>query len=612
MNASTTIAKRIEVARGEAPADLAILNARVFNVFTGEFLLRDVLIADDVIACVLPVGGAAREAARKAGGEGAEKALRAAGGPAPAESVDAGGRYLVPGFIDAHVHMESSHLCPEEFTALLVANGVTGVVADPHEICNVMGANGLKYMLDASARCPARVFVMAPSCVPASHLLEAAHCIGAAELEGWLDLDRVIGIGEMMNYPGVCFRDDGVMEKLAMADAYNRRRFGSLQGLRVDGHAPLVSGRDLQAYIAAGISSDHECSTPEEARERLEAGMGLMLRQGSSARNLLDLIPAITPDTARQCMLCTDDRNAGSLARDGSINYLMRLLADDGRLRPADMLRMAAFNTARHFGIRNLGAIAPGWLADCALYPDLLDWRPDMVWCRGRLVAEGGRALRVPDKLPAQGLRDTVRLAPSAGLHDLRVEDKGRPVRVIGTVPKQLITRKLSAVLPAKDGMLLCDTERDIVKAAVFERHRGTGRVAAGFVQGMGITKGALASTVAHDAHNLIVLGTNDEDMWLAVRTLRECGGGQIVCADGEVKALLPLPLAGLFSDATAVEVVDRQEALHEAARDLGCPPDSDPLMTLAFLSLEVIPSLKLTDGGLVDVEAFEVTGLYD
>ncbi|MDL2207186.1 adenine deaminase [Desulfovibrio sp. OttesenSCG-928-M16] len=586
-----SITRRIAVAIGEAPADLTILNANVFNVFSGEFQLCDVLVSDDRVACVLAAGKT--------------------DSPTPQSSLDANGRYLVPGFIDAHVHMESSHLCPEEFTALLASHGVTSVVADPHEICNVMGEAGLKYMLEASQSSPIRVFFMLPSCVPASHLLEAAHCIRAEDLKKWLDEERVIGLGEMMNYPGLCMRDADVMAKISMIEAYNRERFGHLQGLGLDGHAPLVAGRDLQAYIAAGISSDHECSTPDEARERLEAGMDIMLREGSSARNLLDLIPALTRDTARQCMLCTDDRNVGSLTCDGSINYLVRLLARDSSLPLADVLRMAAFNTARHFGINRLGGIAPGWLADFALYPDLEHWKPDLVWCRGRLVARDGRPLCVPDKLPAANLRDTVRLSPSAGPQDLRVPDMGKAVRVMGVIPRQLISSNESHVLPARDGSLHSDPERDILKAAVFERHKGSGRVALGFVRGMGIKNGALASTVAHDAHNLIVVGSNDEDMWLAVSSLRDCGGGQVVCADGQVKALLPLPLAGLFSDAPAAGVAEQQADLHKAARALGCPQDSDPLMTLAFLSLEVIPSLKLTHAGLVDVENFCLMDLY-
>lgn len=585
------LSQRIAVARGEAPADAAICNAQVFNAFTGEFALCDVLLSAGHIACVLPAGQA--------------------GGPSPLQSLDAGGRYLVPGFIDAHVHIESSHLCPEEFLALAASNGVSSVVADPHEVCNVMGTAGLDYMLEASEGGPARAFFMLPSCVPASPLEEAAHTLTAGDLAPYLERERVLGLGEMMNYPGVYSREPGVMEKLGLLDEYNARRFGPLQGKSLDGHAPMAGGRDLQAYLAAGISSDHEAGTAQEARERLEAGMGLMLREGSSAKNLLDLVPGIAGNTVYQCMLCTDDRHAGDLMEQGSINYLVRLLVRDGRLPLADILRMAGYNTARHFGLKGLGAIAPGWLADFALYPDLESWRPDLVWCRGRLVAEGGRPVQAVSKLRAENLRGSVRLAPSAGPQSLKVPDQKRPVRVIGALPRQIVTRALVENLPGRNGLLEADPALDIAKAAVFERHRASGRVGLGFVRGLGLGRGALASTVSHDSHNLIVLGMNDEDMWLAVSALREAGGGQAVCAGGQVKALLPLPLAGIFSDAPLAEMLEQQERLHAAVRELGLAPGMDPFMTLAFISLGVIPSLRLTDGGLVDVEAFKMTGLY-
>ncbi len=580
----------IAVAMGLKTADLAVCGAQAFNVFTGGWEAGDVLTSGEYVAAVLPPGSAE---GRKAD-----------------EVADGSGCWLVPGFIDAHVHMESSHLCPEEFTALSAANGVTALVADPHEICNVMGLAGLEYMLAATENTPAEVFFMLPSCVPASALEEGAQRLLAADLRPWLEHPRVLGLGEMMNYPGVLGRDPEVMKKLGIVHEYNQEHFGRLAGLSLDGHAPLLGGRELQAYVAAGIRSDHEASTPEEARERLASGIGLMLREGSSVKNLLDLAPAVTPDTARLCMLCTDDRHAADLLEDGGINASVRKLAADGRLPLADVLRMAGYNTARHFNLRDLGAIAPGWLASFALYPDLKDWRPRQVWTKGRLTAERGRAAAAPARTPAANLRNSVRLADSLGPESLRVPDPGRPVKVMGAVPRQIITRKLEMTLPARGGFLTADPGLGVAKLAVFERHRKTGRVGLGFVLGMGLRRGALASTVAHDSHNLIVMGMNDADMLLAVETLRRAGGGQTACLDGQVAALMPLPLAGIFSDAPVAEVLAAQKDLHAKAKILGATEGIDPFMTMAFLSLAVIPSLKLTDRGLVDVDAFAFTSL--
>lgn len=588
------IENNIAVARNERPADLTIRNAEVFNVFTGLFTRADVLVADDRVAAVLPLN------------EGGSS------GSLPArDTVEGTGCRLVPGFINAHVHIESSHLCPEEFTGVLAACGVTAVIADPHEVCNVMGLAGLEYMINATEDAPARVYFMLPSCVPASPLDTAAHTLAAEDLLPWLEHPRVIGLGEMMNYPGLLHRSPDVMAKLETVHRLNVERFGALRGLSIDGHAPLVNGRDLQAYVAAGVSSDHEASTVAEASERLALGMGLMMREGSSVKNLLDLIPALTPSTFSQCMLCTDDRHVGDLLELGCINYMVRLLAEDGRLPLADILRMAGWNTARHFSLAHTGAIAPGYKADFALYPNPGDWKPSMVWQGGRLVAENGRPVAVTPRIVAHeaGLRNTVRIA-SLDDKSLAVPDPGGPVKVIGAIPRQIITQKLEAVLPSQNGMLTADPAQDIAKLAVFERHTASGRVGRGFVKGMGLARGALASTVSHDTHNLIVLGMNDADMLLAARALQEAGGGQIACLGGKILALLRLPLAGLLSDAPAAEVLAEQRKLHETARELGAAEGIDPFMTLAFMGLSVIPSLKLTDCGLVDVDAFAFTAL--
>lgn len=589
----------VETAKGKAEADLCIENARVFNVFTGEFLAADVLSVAGRVAAVLPARGAKDHPARK--------------------RVEAGGKLLVPGFIDSHVHIESSHLCPREFCRVLAARGVTTIVADPHEICNVMGLEGLRYMIEATRDAPVSVFFMLPSCVPASSLEKGAHTLSAADLAPWLDEPVVIGLGEMMNYPGVVHAEEDVLDKINLLHACNRRRYGPLSGLSLDGHAPLVGGADLQAYAAAGISSDHEASTLEEARERLRSGFALMMREGSSVKNLLDLVPAVDRHTARQCLLCTDDRHIVDLIHEGSINFSVRKLVRDGRVPLPDILRMAGYNAARHFHLRHTGAIAPSYYADFALYADERTWEPEMVWHKGRLVAEKGRAL---DPIHAGGgsddaLRNSVRLGGELMENGvvkkdcLNMEDRGVPVKVITVIPEQIVTRREELYLPAKDGLLQADPGKDIAKLAVFERHGMSGRVGLGFLKGMGLKKGALASTVAHDSHNLIVMGMNDQDMLLAVETLHEAGGGQVACLDGKVLALLRLPLAGLFSDAEAGQVLEEQEELNRAAELLGRGKGIEPFMTLAFMSLGVIPSLKLTDRGLVDVDAFTLTGLY-
>lgn len=592
--------KRIRVALGEEPADFAVAGASVFNVFTGAFEECDVLVAGGHIAAVLPAGTCEET------------------GEAGKNILNAKGAYLVPGFIDAHAHVESSMVAPEEFAALAASCGVTTVVADPHEIANIFGADGIRYMLRATENAAARVLFMLPSCVPASPLEEAAHTLGAAELAPFLGHPRILGLGEMMNYPGVAARQPDVMEKIAMIRQYNEAAFGSLRGLSLDGHAPYLDGRRLQAYAAAGIHSDHEASTVDEAAERLANGMGLMLREGSAAKNLLALVPAVTPYTIDSCMLCTDDRQPMDLLREGSINHLVKMLQADGRIPLPGILRMAGWNAARHFSLRETGAIAPGFRADFALYPDLTSWKPLYVWSEGRLTVEAGVPAR-PGLLIREdagkkadcALRGSVRLANSLGPEALRVPDTGGPVKVIGLVPGQIITEKLEARLPAEDGFLVADAANDIAKLAVFERHRGTSRIGLGFAKGMGLRGGAIASTVAHDSHNLIVLGMDDNSMLMAVRALRDAGGGlAAVRQDGETR-VLSLPLGGIFSDASIAEVEKGLRELAAFTQRLGVSEGREPFMALAFLSLAVIPRLKLTDGGLVDVDAFTVTSLY-
>ena len=585
----------IAVALGQQPADLAVRGAQVFNVFTGEFSKSDVLVAGGVVAAVLPF----KE-------EMEYNAL---------QLVKAEGKWLVPGFIDAHLHIESSMLAPLEYANLATLNGVTSVIADPHEICNVLGVSGIRYMLYSTEQACCRTFFMLPSCVPASSLVSSHTSLQAKDLDTFLAHPRILGLGELMNYPGLLACSSEVIEKIEMIRFYNQQTFAPLEGLVIDGHAPFLSGAQLQAYIAAGVHSDHECSTAEEAKERLAAGMGVMLRQGSGAKNLLDLVPAITPHNEHLCVLCTDDRHINDLVEEGSINFMVRKLVQDGRLNLPSILKMASYNVARLFSLAHIGAIAPGYMADFAIYPNLEDWKPEKVWLQGELVAENGKSLQMSSYLGnSDFLYNTVHLGKGISHEKLRIKDKQCEVRVIELVPGQIITQELHCRMPAKDNYLQADLANGIAKLAVFERHGDSGddgAVGLGFVKGLGIKAGAIASTVAHDAHNLVVAGVNDADMLVAAKALEKAGGGLAVCLDGEILSLLELPLAGLFSASPWAEAYASQKKLIASLPKLGLQEGQDPFMLLSFLCLEVIPKLKLTAYGLVDAENFVLTSLY-
>ncbi len=579
----------IAVARKQRPAALVIKNARVFNAFTGEFHPGDVAVEAGYIA-----------------GIGAYEGV---------QERDAGGAFLVPGFIDGHVHLESAMAGPTEFARVVAAHGTSAVVIDPHEIANVAGSEGLAYILEATENLPITVYVMLSSCVPASPLEWGGAKLSAAELEPFLNHPRVLGLGEVMNFPGVLAAAPEVMDKLRLA----LNRTPGIGRPRIDGHAPGLAGEALQAYIAAGISSDHECTTLEEARERLALGMAVMLRQGTAAKNLMDLLPAVTEHTAPLCMLATDDIHLGELMRDGHINYMVRLAASDGRVPLPTILKMAALNPARHFGIDDSGAIAPGFRADFALYPDLENWRPGAVWHGGELVAENGVSLwpgPVPGAAPTAGasqaasgkIFNSVRL-PQLTPADLQIKATGPKARVIGIVPGQIITEHLILELAPQEGAFEADPAADIAKLAVVERHRGSGHVGLGLVRGLRLKRGAIASTVAHDSHNLVVAGMNDADMLTAITALGAMNGGLAVVEGGKLLASLPLPIAGLMSQCSAQKIEADMAQVHAVAQTLcaeNCA-DSDLFMLLSFLSLPVIPKLKLTEAGLVDVERFAV-----
>lgn len=560
----------IAVARGEEPADLLLKDAQVVNVLSAEIHPADVAIYDGRVV------GFGQYQAR--------------------QTIDLEGRYLCPGFIDGHVHLESSMVRPSEFARAVVPHGTTAVVTDPHEIANVLGLDGVRYILEASGGLPLTVYVMLPSCVPATHMETAGAELSATDLAALLDHPRVLGLAEMMNFPGVLFRVPEVLEKIGMA------------GQRpVDGHAPGLSGKDLNAYAVAGVRSDHECTTLDEAREKLRLGMHIFIREGTTARNLHDLLPLVTPANARRCSFVTDDRHPEDLLSEGHIDDLVRKAVAQGS-DPVVAVQMASLNTAEYFGLRNVGAIAPGYRADLLVVDDLERFGIAQVFAAGRLVAEEGRFLPSLTELPHVPLQSTMHLDLTA--LDFTIAAGEGPARVIGVIPEQIITEKLSVQVPVKNGQAVTDPTQDILKMAVVERHRNTGNVGLGFVKGFGLRQGAIASSVAHDSHNIVVVGADDADMRAAVKAVAEMGGGQVMVADGQVKARLPLPIAGLMSDQPLEEVRDGIKTLTAAAQKLGCVLP-DPLMTMSFLALPVIPALKLTDKGLVDVEQFAIVPLF-
>jgi adenine deaminase len=559
------LARRLAVARGDEPADLVLRGGRVLSVFTREWLDTDVAIADGYVAGLGDYEGA--------------------------EQIDASGRYVVPGFIDAHMHIESPKLLPDEFARLVLPLGTTAIVADPHELANVLGTDGVHWLLDFCAELPLDVYFMASSSVPASSFESPRRALSEGDLQGLLRRRRVLGVAEMMNFPGVIAGDLRELTKLGLAGATH-----------VDGHAPGVLGKELNAYAAAGIRSDHEALTVEEGRERLRAGMWLLIREASMARNLQALLPLVEEYGTSRIAFCTDDKDPDDIAENGHINGMVRDAVAHG-VAPEDALVLASLNPSVWHGLDHLGALAPGYQADVVVLPDLEDFRPELVLKRGRPVQEIARS-EVPE-----WVKHTVRIGPvDAERFRIPWHDEAQ-ARVIGLVPDQIVTESLVEPPAVRDGEAVADPERDLAKIAVLERHLGTGRAGLGFVRGFGLRRGALGSTVAHDAHNLVVVGMNDSDMARVVDRLAELGGGIVAAEDGEVLAELPLPVGGLLSDLPLAEVVERSRACTEAAQRLGCQ-GATPFLTMSFLALSVIPSLKITDQGLVDVDRFELVAL--
>jgi adenine deaminase len=557
------LARRLAVARGDEIADVVIEGGKVFSVFTREWLETEIAICDGYVAGL---------------GEYAGK-----------EVVHARGRYVVPGLIDAHMHLETVKLLVDEFARLVLPMGTTTVVADPHEIANVLGTDGIHWLADVADEVPLDIFFMASSCVPASKFESPRRGFTLGDLQGLLRRRRVIGLAEMMNYPGVVAGHPHELDKLGLESSH------------VDGHAPGLLGPGLQAYAAAGIRSDHECYSAEEGRQRLRAGMWVLIREATAARNLEALAPLVAEFGPHRLALCTDDREPEHISEVGHMNHVVRSAVGLG-ISPEDALVMATVNPALWHGLKEFGAVAPGYVADLLLLPDLESFEPDVVLKRGAPVDD------YPSPAVPEWVRNTVRVAPTAS-NDFAIAWEGGPARVIGLIEGQIVTDELREEPKVEDGFAVADPERDLAKIAVVERHLGTGRIGLGFVKGFGLQRGAIATSLAHDAHNIIVVGVDDGDMARAVGRLSETGGGLVVIADRGVQAELPLPVAGILSDAPFEEVVELSDACLAAVRELGCEFPA-PFQTLSFLALSVIPKLKITDRGLIDVDAFEIVGL--
>ena len=562
--------QKLRIARGEAPAERLFKNGRLVNVLSGEIYRTDVAVDDGRV-----VGLGTYEAK---------------------EVVDLAGAYLAPSLIDGHFHLESSMLTAREFARAVVPHGTGAVVIDPHEYANVLGLDGIRYVLESSKHLPVDFFIMLPSCVPATPLETAGARITADDLSLMIADDRIAGIGELMNYPGVYRGEESELAKIQAG-----------KGKNIDGHAPGLVGRNLNAYVLAGVRSDHESTELEEAREKLRLGLHVLLREGSTERNLATLVPLVNEHNAANCSFATDDKLAVDLVSEGHIDHAVRKAIGAG-MPLMVALQVASISTARHYHLRNYGAIAPRYWADFIVFDDPKNFRVRQTYKKGLLVAEEGKYLGVapPPVPPPRGTMNLRYKAPA----DWEVRLSGpAQVRVIEVVPNQIVTRQALEPPKVEQDRAVADIKRDLLKLVVVERHRATGNVGVGFVRGFKLKAGALGSTVAHDAHNVVVVGTNDEDIGRAIEELARLQGGQVAVAGGEVKAALALPIAGLVSDRPLEEVVQRLAALNAAARQMGCELEA-PFMTLSFLSLSPIPELKLTDQGLVDAVHLRMTNL--
>ena len=569
--------KCIAVADGRKEADLCISHARILDVFDKQWFDGDLLVSGGYIAGYAPYG------------EGKGK-----------DVVDAHGSFLVPGLIDGHEHIESSYLAPSEFSNLVVPCGTTTVIADPHEICNVCGLDGLRYMLASSAKTPLSVQFMVPSCVPATDFEHAGAVLLAKDIKKMFGKDRILGLGEMMNYPGVVSGTGFVLDKIWEA---------KLASLPVDGHSPGVEGHGLDAYVGAGIHTDHECATPQELKDRIRRGMYVMLRQGSACRDLLNLLPGVTPQNMSRCMFCTDDRQPKSILEEGHINNNVRMAVAYG-LDAIDALCMATINAAECYHLDDRGAIVPGRRADFLLVDDLAEMNPRCVYVQGKLVAREGTMLTPSSPVEAKNVSGRMQVKDFSE-KKLALHLASTHVRVIDILPGGVVTGKGEAEVAVENGLWKHDPKTDILKIAVVERHHGTGNVGLGLIRGYGLKHGAIATSIAHDSHNIIVTGDNDEDMVVAVNDLVSMGGGMTIVKDKKVVGHLALPIAGLMTTLSAREVNERLVDLHTLAyTEVGVSRSVEPFMTLCFMALPVIPAYKVTDMGLFDVTQFKLVGM--
>ena len=593
------IEKKINASAGRAGVDILFTNGKIINVFTGEILLTDVAVKDGYFCGF---------------------------GNYDADStVDLKGRYMAPGFLDAHVHIESSMVTPAEFAKAVLPCGTTCVIADPHEIANVLGLDGIEFMIKSAKTQAMNILFAFPSCVPATDMETSGAVLGAEQTDTMLRNDKIIGLAEMMNYPGVIFTNKDVMAKIKAC---------LKAGKPVDGHAPGLSGKELAAYVASGIASDHECTCTKEAMEKIRLGMHIMIREGTCAKNLSDIIPAVNDQTWRRMMWCTDDRHPEEILDQGHIDHCIRKAVRSG-LDPVRAIQMATINPAEYFNLKNTGAIAPGRRADFVIFEDLYDLRPEKVYVKGVLKGNKGKFCSDPDLFSAgtscsSGFLDSLHsfsseLSAPAGSSsaypesmnfdisriDLKIPVKGRYIKVIEAVADQVVTNRLVVETPENQGFAVSDIDRDILKIAVIERYTGKSGTGKGFIKGLGLLKGAIASSVAHDSHNIIVAGTNDMDMIKAVKCVKDMGGGFSVVCDNKVTASLALPVAGLMSEKPMHIIRKNMEKIIAAVKKTGSSLE-DPFMTLGFLALPVIPKLKITDRGLVDVEKFKIVNLFE
>lgn len=564
----------INVARGIEKADLVIKNANIVNVLSEEIYLSDIAISDGVIA-----------------GIGAEYSGE--------KEIDIQGAFVCPGFIDGHIHIESTMLLPDEFSRIVLPTGTTTVITDPHEISNVFGLHGISFMREASENLPISFYTMLPSCVPATPFETAGFDLNSYDLALLMDKPWVLGLAEVMTFNGVLNQDKKVMSKLELAKSQNKC---------IDGHAPYLSGKDLCAYAASGVKSDHECTNENEAIEKLRTGMYIMVREGTAAKDLDALIPFLQKYNTRKCIFVTDDRHPFDLKEH--INGMVRRTVEAG-INPVKAVQMASLNTAEYFGLKDLGAIAPGYKADLLILPDLKNFKPDIVIKNGEIVVQNGTNIvqnqRKDLSSVTRGSVNVKWITPK----DFRIEAKGKAVRALEIIPHQLITKDVISEIKIDNGNAVSNIETDTLKICVIERHRATGNIGKGFVKGFNLKHGAIASTVAHDSHNMIVIGTNDMDMYTAAVALIKSQGGKVVVRDGEILSRFELPIAGLMSDKNFETVLAKCNDLNAAAHSIGCLID-DPFMTMGFLSLPVIPELKITDKGVFDTKTFDFIDIFD